>query len=160
MIANLSTWYRNLTKREQILVGIMAGLFAIVILWLGVARPVQSGLESAIARHSAALDRNATVRIKVASLKALPRGAGGRLDTPVAQLVSQSAGEGGFTLERTQEQGAGRVDIAIASVKPKALFTWLATLEAQGVIVETFAAQPSGAAGAVSVQAVLKAAGQ
>ncbi|QUT07724.1 type II secretion system protein M [Sphingobium phenoxybenzoativorans] len=160
MIANLAAWYKELSKREQVLVGIMAVLLAIVILWLGIARPVESGLKSAIERHGVALDRNAAVRVKVASLKALPRGAAARPATPIAQLVSQSAGEGGFTLERTQEQGPGRVDIAIASIRPKALFTWLANLEAQGVVVETFSAQPSGTAGAVSMQAVLKAAGQ
>ncbi|MGV3770227.1 MAG: type II secretion system protein GspM [Sphingobium phenoxybenzoativorans] len=160
MIANLAAWYKELSKREQVLVGIMAVLLAIVILWLGIARPVESGLKSAIERHGAALDRNAAVRVKVASLKALPRGAAARPAAPIAQLVSQSAGEGGFTLERTQEQGPGRVDIAIASIRPKALFTWLSSLEAQGVVVETFSAQPSGTAGAVSMQAVLKAAGQ
>lgn len=160
MIANLSNWYKELSKREQVLVGIMAGLLAVVILWLGIARPVESGLKSAMERHGMALDRNAAVRVKVASLKALPRGTTARPTAPIAQLVSQSAGEGGFTLERAQEQGPGRVDIAIASIRPKALFTWLASLEAQGIMVETFSAQPSGTAGAVSMQAVLKAAGQ
>lgn len=160
MIANLSAWFGNLSKREQVLVGVMAALLAIVILWLGIARPIESGLVNAVQRQGEALDRNAAVRMKVASLKALPRGAGARPGAPIAQLVSQSAGEGGFTLERTQEQGQGRVDIAIASIKPKALFTWLASLESQGVMVETFSAQPSGNAGAVSVQAVLKGAGQ
>ena len=49
----------------------------------------------------------------------------------------------------------------MASVRPVALFSWLAALEAQGVRVETMSARPSPTAGSVSVQAVLvRGAGQ
>ncbi len=47
------------------------------------------------------------------------------------------------------------MDIAIAAVRPVALLTWLAGLEAQGVRVETMSARPSPTAGSISVQAVL-----
>ena len=74
---------------------------------------------------------------------------------PLDQFIGQSAGEAGLTLERAQPQGADRLDLAIASVRPVALFSWLAALEAQGVRVETMSARPSPTAGSVSVQAVL-----
>ncbi|PZU59371.1 MAG: type II secretory protein PulM [Sphingobium sp.] len=161
MIARFRDWYGALSRREQVLVGIMLGLLALVMLWLGVARPVDGGLRGAIARHGEALDRNAAVRAKVAALKALPpsRGAG-TTALPVAQMVNESVAEAGFTLERNEEQAPGRTEIAIAAVRPQALFGWIAALEQQGIVVETINAQPAAATGTVSVQAVLKARGQ
>jgi general secretion pathway protein M len=138
----------------------MGLLLAVVILWLGVARPVESGLKSAIERHGAALDRNAAIRTKVAALKKLPQAAAGAPAVPVMQLVGESAGEAGFTLDRNQEQGPGRVDIAMASVRPQAFFSWLAQLEAQNIIVDSMSAQPGAGTGTISVQAVLKGRGQ
>ena len=75
---------------------------------------------------------------------------------PLDQFVGQSAGEAGLTLERAQAQGNDRMDIAIASVRPIALFSWLSTLEGQGVRVVTMSARPSPTAGSISVQAVLE----
>lgn len=155
MIASLKSYWMERSRREQVLLGIMGALFALVILWLGIIRPVDSGLASARGRHAEALERNAQVRAKVEALRRLPRGT--TLAVPLDQLVGQSAGEAGFTLERNQPQGPGRVDIAIASAKPTAFLAWIAALEAQGVTVETLTAQPAPTAGAISVQAVLQA---
>lgn len=160
MMAGILSWWRELSPREQRLLGVMGVLTAIVFLWLGVARPVESGLKNARARYDEALDRNAAIRNKVAVLERLPRGAAAAPTAPVAQIVTQSAGEAGFTLERSQEQGNDRVEIAIASVRPAPLFGWITGLEAQGVTVESFSAQPAATAGSISVQAVLKARGQ
>jgi general secretion pathway protein M len=89
-------------------------------------------------------------------LKTLPRTpAATGPAVPLDQFVGQGAGEAGLTLERAQAQGNDRMEIAIASVRPVALFSWLAGLEAQGVRVESMSARPSPTAGSVSVQAVL-----
>jgi general secretion pathway protein M len=157
MIARLKNRWCGLSPREQILVGIMAVLLALVIVWLGIARPLEAAYKRAVEEHGIALDRHAAVRHKVALLKALPPDRPGGSGVPLAQMVGESAGEAGFTLERVQEQGPGRIDIAIGSVRSQAVFGWLAGLEAHGVRVETFSAQPSGMAGTVSVQAVLQA---
>ncbi len=160
MIARAVAWWDGLSRREQWLVGVMLGLLAVVILWLGIARPVENGLASVREAHAEALDRNAAIRAKVAALEKLPRRAGLGLGAPVAQVVSESASEAGLTLDRAQDQGGGRVDIAMASVKPQALFSWIAQLETKGVMVETLTAQPAATAGALSVQAVMKGPGQ
>ena len=47
------------------------------------------------------------------------------------------------------------MEIAIAAIRPVALFSWIAVLEAQGVRVETMSARPAPTAGSLSVQAVL-----
>lgn len=156
MIASFNIWWAERNPRERVLVAVAGALLALVILWLGIARPVESGIRSAVEAHDIALDRNAAIRSRVAVLKDLPRAPATGSLGPIDQFVGQSAGEAGFTLERSQPQGMGRVDIAIASARPRALFGWLAALEGQGLSVETLVVQPSPAGGTVSVQATLK----
>lgn len=160
MMARIRSYWLERSPREQVMLGVMGALLAVVILWLGIARPVESALHDARERHGEAIDRNAAIRVKVKALDNLPRGQGSAPSGALDQMIGQSAGEAGFTLERVQPQGPGRVDIAIASARPTALFGWIAGLEAQGVTVETLTAQPAAVAGTVSVQAVLKARGQ
>ena len=144
------------SPREQWMLGVMFALLAVVFLWLGVMRPLASAQRAAHDALIEATDRNAALRTKVKLLKTLPRGTyAGPGGVAIDQLVGQSAGEAGLTLERAQAQGAGRIEIAMASVRPVALFSWLAALEAQGVRVETMSARPAATAGSVSVQAVL-----
>ncbi|WP_336960042.1 type II secretion system protein M [Sphingobium aquiterrae] len=159
MTASFKSWWAERNPRERVLVAVAGLLLAIVILWLGVARPVESGIRSAVEAHDIALDRNAAIRSRVAVLKGVPRAPSGASLGPIDQFIGQSAGEAGFTLERNQPQGAGRVEIAIASARPRALFGWLAALEGQGLSVETLTVQPSPSGGTVSVQATLKAPG-
>lgn len=156
MMEKLATMWADRSPREQWMLGVMGALLAIVILWLGVLMPLDRGQRSAREALRTATDRNAAIRAKVKLLKTLPRVApGANAGLPIDQYVGQSAGEAGLTLERAQAQGGDRMDIAIASVRPVALFSWLAGLEAQGVRVETMSARPSPTVGSVSVQAVL-----
>ncbi|WP_327753540.1 type II secretion system protein M [Sphingobium sp. SJ10-10] len=156
MMERLKLLWDERSPREQWMLGLMFGLLAVVILWLGVFRPLDAAQRSARDALREATDRNAVIRAKVKLLKSLPRAAGiADTGVPLDQFIGQSAGEAGLTLERAQAQGADRLDMAIASVRPVALFSWLAALEAQGVRVETMSARPSPTAGSVSVQAVL-----
>jgi general secretion pathway protein M len=156
MMERMQTYWSERSTREQWMLGVMFALLAIVILWLGVAMPLDRAQRSARDALNEATDRNAAVRSAVKQLKTLPRSAAAAGPvTPIDQFVSQSAGEAGLTLERAQAQGDDRMDIAIASVRPVALFSWLALLEGQGVRVDTMSARPSPTAGSVSVQAVL-----
>ncbi len=156
MTEALKNYWAERSPREQWMLGVMFALLGVVILWLGIVRPLASAQRSAHDALIEATDRNAAMRAKVKLLKTLPRTVNaGPADSAIDQLVGQSAGEAGLTLERAQAQGAGRIEIAMASVRPVALFSWLAALEAQGVRVETMSARPSPTAGSVSVQAVL-----
>ncbi|KQN00687.1 type II secretory protein PulM [Sphingobium sp. Leaf26] len=156
MMERMATYWSERSTREQWMLGVMFALLGGVILWFGVAMPLDRTQRSAREALLAATDRNAAVRAAVKQLKALPRDAAITGPTaPIDQFVGQSAGEAGLTLERAQAQGNDRIDIAIASVRPVALFSWLAMLEAQGVRVDTMSARPSATAGSVSVQAVL-----
>lgn len=156
MMERMKSLWAERSAREQVMLGVMFALLAGVILWFGVAMPLDRVQIAARDDLRAATDRNAAVRAAVKQLKALPRNAqAAGPSAPIDQLVGQSAGEAGLTLERAQAQGADRMDIAIASVRPVALFSWLATLEAQGVRVDTMSARPAPTAGSVAVQAVL-----
>lgn len=156
MMEQLKSLWAERSPREQWMLGIMFALLAVVILWLGVAMPLERGQRSAREALLTATDRNMAIRAAVKELKGLPRNsAPPQSATPLDQFVGQSAGEAGLALERSQSQGSDRIDIAIATVRPVALFSWLAALEAQGVHVETMSARPSPTAGSVSVQAML-----
>ena len=161
MMDAVKTMWGERSPREQWMLGVMFALLAVVLLWLGVMG-LAAAQRSARDALLTATDRNAAMRAKVKLLKTLPRGVtGGSASVGIDQLVSQSAGEAGLTLEQAEAQGGARIEIAMASVRPVALFSWLAALEAQGVRVETMSARPSPTAGSVSVQAVLvRGAGQ
>ena len=155
MMDAVKTMWGERSPSEQWMLGVMFVLLAVVLLWLG-AMGLAGAQRSARDALLTATDRNAEMRAKVKLLKTLPRGVtGGSASVGIDQLVSQSAGEAGLTLEQAEAQGGARIEIAMASVRPVALFSWLAALEAQGVRVETMSARPSPTAGSVSVQAVL-----
>lgn len=156
MMERMKSYWAERSSREQWMLGVMFALLAVVVLWLGVAMPLDRAQTSAREGLREATDRNAAIRAKVKLLKGLPRTApAAGASTPIDQYVGQSAGEAGLTLERAQAQGNDRMEIAIASVRPTAMMSWIAGLEAQGLRVETLSARPSPTAGSVSVQAVL-----
>lgn len=156
MIDAMKSAWAERSPREQWMLGVMIALFAVVLLWLGVARPVDALRRTSHADMIAAIDRNAAIGAKVKVLKTLPAStASASAGAAMDQYISQSAAEAGLTLDRAQAQGADRIDVAIASVRPIALMSWLAVLEGQGVRVETIAMRPSPTAGSVSVNAVL-----
>ncbi|MCW2364440.1 MULTISPECIES: type II secretion system protein GspM [Sphingobium] len=152
----LRTWWANHSLAER---RFMAGLGIVALLmflWLGVWRPVNDGLAAGWERQGAALDRYASVRAMVAELRQKPqkRAQGERL--AVDQRVGQTAAEAGFTLDRADQQGQGRMSVNIASARVGPLLQWIARLEADGVAVQTISIVPGAAEGTVSVQAVFQ----
>ncbi|WP_375196782.1 type II secretion system protein GspM [Sphingobium sp.] len=159
MMERLKLLWEERSPREQWMLGVMLGLLAVVILLLGVLRPLNDARLSVADALRDATGRNAAIRVKVKLLKSLPRSAqAADGSAALDQFVGQSAGEAGLTLERAQ--GTDRLDMAIASVRPVALLSWLAALEAQGIRVETMSVRPAPVAGSVSVQAVLVRGGE
>jgi len=149
-------WWQGREPRERILLSIMFALLAGIVLWLGVYRPVEAGLRQAALDNLEASERYSDVVRKVGLLKEGKGPTSQASSLPVEQIVGQSAGEAGFTLERVQAQGNDRVDIAIASARSTALMGWIAALEAKGVSVERVAVSPSGATGTVTAQLSFK----
>jgi general secretion pathway protein M len=156
MIDSLKSWWLNHKASERALMAGVGIAALLVFLWLGVWRPLNDGIDSGWARQGAALDRHAAVRAKVEALKGAPAAAAQTTRTPIEQLVSQSATEAGFTLDRVGNQGAGRMSISIGSAKTPALLAWLDRLQAAGIGVQTISLVPGSTDGTVAVQAVLQ----
>ncbi|MES2755713.1 MAG: type II secretion system protein GspM [Pseudomonadota bacterium] len=155
----MSGWrerWAGMTLRERRLILLMLALFAIVVLWFGIIRPVADGQARARADHAIALDRNARVVGLVAALKGGGK-APAALDGALDQVVGQSATEAGFTLDSANLEGADRMTIAIGAARAPALFAWLNGLQTRGIGVETLIVQPA-AGGTVSARATLRVA--
>jgi general secretion pathway protein M len=154
MVESFKSWWSKHSVAERALMALLGIAIAIVLLWLVVWRPVTDGLEAGWARQGAALDRYGSVRAKVVALKGLPT-APQRVGLPVEQLVSQSAAEAGFTLDRVGSAGAG-MSISIASARTGPLLSWLSRIEAAGVTVQSISIVPGQTPGTVAVQAVFQ----
>ena len=122
---------------------------------------VQAPDEAAfMAANAEATERHADVARKVALLqKAGIQAPIVSTTLSVEQVVGQSAGEAGFTLDRVQARGADHVEVAIASARATALLSWIAELEGKGVVLEKLSISPSGATGTVSAQIGFQRAG-
>jgi general secretion pathway protein M len=112
---------------------VMAALLAITILWFGIYRPIQDALSSTRARHQESVIRLAEIRAQRDALRV-----GGRQTAagPLADLVNRAAAEAGFAGATVAAQGDRRVSVSIPSARPGPVMSWIAGLEAQGVIVE------------------------
>ncbi|MBB4641037.1 type II secretion system protein GspM [Rhizorhapis suberifaciens] len=159
MIALIKGKWAIFSIREKWLIGIMLTLLVMIILWLGVLRPIESGLASAKARHAAAIDRSAAIRARVAAIKTLSGQGSPVRRGPLDVLIGQSAAETGFTLNHNERQGEDRVAFMTASVRPTAFFGWLASLEAQGIQVESLSVEPTDNV-VLTANGVLRASGR
>ena len=155
MIARLGPWWTALTLREKRLIGVMLVLVGVLVLWLGIVRPISDGLVRARADHVIAIDRAGRIAAAVDAVRGAPKRNIPPLEGALDQVVAQSAGEAGFTIDSSNPVGPDRVTIAIGSARATALFGWLAALEQRGIVVETITVQP-GANGTVSARLLLK----
>lgn len=136
MIDRFRGWWATRSPREQRLLLAMFTLIAVVVLWLGVIRPVGDALASARERYAAAVDSLTRVEAQVAAIRALKRSPPPPLGAPLATIVGDSAGEAGFTAAAVTPQGKDRVVVTIPSVRPIAFFAWIKALSDRGVVVE------------------------
>ncbi|MBT2187160.1 type II secretion system protein GspM [Sphingobium nicotianae] len=152
----LRTWWANHSEGEQRFMVVLGVLIFGVILWLGVWRPIESGLASGWERQGLALDRYASVRAKVAELRQRPAQRNQANRAPIDQAIGQSAAEAGFTLDRATLQGEGRMAVNIASARVGPLLQWISGLERAGISVQTITMAPGATEGTVAVQAMFQ----
>ena len=152
----LRNWWVNHSLGERRFMAGLGIVILIVILWLGIWRPVNDGIDAGWARQGAALDRYAAVRARVAELRRPPGEQAPATRVPLDQLVGQSAAEAGFTLDRASQQGEGRLSVNIASARSGPLLQWIAGLEAAGIIVQSISIVPGASEGTVTMQAVFQ----
>ena len=140
MTGMLAPWWRQRTRREQWLIAILAVLLVMVIVWLGLLRPLAMARAEAAGRHDraqAALLRVQAMTAPIADAERRSRAARG---TPLAEAIGRSAEAAGLTLA-SLESNAGAATLRIAAVRPVALIGWLARLEqADGLIIDRMTA--------------------
>lgn len=132
MMGRIRAWLDGRTPRERVMLAVMTGLMAVVVLWLGIAVPVNHALATARSRHADALEMEAGVIRQAAAIRSLRQRAA-RLPAPLVDTVAQSARDAGFTGARVDAAGTQGADVAIPAARAQALFAWLRTLRAQGI---------------------------
>lgn len=144
MTDKLKDWWSGLSIRERWLVGIAGALALGVLIW-GLARPAVAGFLDLESRHRAAIEREGRVKAKVQLLARTPAKSAAAAAGAVAidQYLAQSAGEIGLTLDRNEARGAGQATIAIATARAPVLIDWIASLEAQGFVVDQLTVTPA-----------------
>lgn len=141
MTAQFMAWWRERSLREQRMLLVMFALLAVTLLWLGIYRPVQGALSTARERHQDAVMALGEAKASAASLAQLGKTGAAALAGPLAPIVSQSANEAGFANATVAPQGDRRVSISIPSARPGPVLSWIAALEARGIVVERLTAR-------------------
>lgn len=132
-------WWKGRSLREQRLLIVMAALAIVVIVWLGILRPLSDARADARKRHGDTLVAVAQIEAEAARLQALPEGA--RATGAPIDIVRAEADAIAITPSLVQPDGNGvRVDIPV--IGGQALFTLIDRLRARGLSVDTLAARP------------------
>jgi general secretion pathway protein M len=142
MIERLTTWFGGRSQREKWMILAMLALLAVTIVW-GVALPLADALSSARQRTNDAALRLAQTRADVDAVKALRRARPAAPAGRIEEIVRQSAGQAGFTLDSVAPD-SGRLRVHVNSARGGALLAWLGDLEAQGVLVDELNASDNG----------------
>lgn len=133
---SIRSWWRTRTLREQRLLLVMAGLAAIVLVWLLIVRPLSDAQSAARERHSAAVLALAELRAQADAIAAAQQSAPVAFGGPLDAMLAQSASEAGFAAARVVPGGPGQASVTIDAVRPQAFFGWVAGMERRGLIVD------------------------
>ena len=140
MKARLFGFWSGRSRREQVLIAWMLVLFALVIGWIGIARPLAAATEDARLRYEqAALDLGeARRRAAVLAPVEDPRRFQGALEPHVRQSVERA----GFRAT-VAGAGTGQLRVDVDAARAPALFNWLDALRADGIEVVAMQARPN-----------------
>lgn len=131
------------SPREQQLLLVMFALFALVVIGLGIVRPLTRATEIAEARLDRITLEAGQVRAAADRLRLAQKDAPAPINVALSQAVSSSAASAGFALTMVDVQGEDRVAITIPSARSPALFAWFASLARQGIFVERLTVRTS-----------------
>jgi general secretion pathway protein M len=137
-------WWRDRSVREQWLLGTLALLIGLMLLWFGVLRPLAAARDAAMARHVAAVTDLGEVRAMTARIRAAERRSGPLDAVPLLELVERRAQKAGLTTEAMAGSGDGRVTMRIPAVRPQVVLGWLDKIESgDGIAVERLSIDPN-----------------
>lgn len=136
MIARFQQLWAERSPRERQLLVVMFGLLAIMVLVLGIIRPLASATITARDRLDRVTIEAGQIAAAVETLREAKRGAPPALTGTLVLAVTQSASTAGFTLSTVDPQGDDRVGFTIPAAKSPAMFTWLRGMAQLGIFVE------------------------
>ncbi|OYQ24032.1 hypothetical protein CHU93_16540 [Sandarakinorhabdus cyanobacteriorum] len=133
MMAALSPWWSQRSRREQWLLALTAALLAALLFWLALLRPLALAREAALAEARSAQQQLAHARMLAAAIQARPAPPAG----PVLDLIGRRLAEAGLTPARLEAQGPGQAIVEIAAINGRLAIGWAAALEQRdGLVVE------------------------
>lgn len=128
LLARAHGWWDGRTVRERRLLMVMAVLFAAVLVWLLIVRPVQAWQVGAADRRLEAEQTLAEVRDGLRII-APSQAAGPGSTEGLEPLVRRTAEAAGLTVVTTMAPGGG-LGIQMSQAPGRETFAWLAALEA------------------------------
>ena len=143
-MTGLRLWFAARSLREKRLLIVMVALAAVTLVWALIIRPVNDSLSNARERHQNAVIRLAETQARVKAVAAIQQQNPAAIGAPLDAVIRDRANEAGFALTSVNADGPNRVQIAIATARPGALFGWIAQLESAGIIVESLATADNG----------------
>lgn len=144
MIAALKTWFDGRSLRERRMLLVMAAMIVLTVIWFGVFLPISDGLSSSRTRLNDAIIRLGDAQAERDAITDLAHNRPQPIPGALADYLRQSAGDAGFALSNVDAQSDDRVQIAIPTARPGALFSWIADLENAGVVVSTIEVSNNG----------------
>lgn len=153
----MKAWFYNLQPRERWIVGAGAVLAVVLLLWVGLIRPL----------HRETVDLRDTVAAKQRLLLNLGRVEGSKLGgaqtarpegaPTLYVLVSSTAQQHGLTLPRTRPDGTDGINVTFQNASFDALLSWLVSLETEhAVAVESASFSTARQPGLVNGQLFLR----
>ncbi len=144
MMAQVESWWRERTPREQLLLLVMLALAASIAAWLLAVRPLGDALEQAKTRYAQAVTEWAEVRGRVDVPPAPVQAPAPVAEDELLALVRNDAVEAGFFEAQIAARGPGIVDVAIPAARAPAALAWIAGLERRGAEVAELHAAANG----------------
>lgn len=138
MIARLAAWLVGRSRRERVLLALLALVGLPAAVWLALFEPLLERREAARAALAAAEDQRAWILARRAEMAALPpapgsRDGSGRPPEGLAALEARLAAAGLDPMGTAQlaDAGEGAVTLRLGGVAFVELMAWLETLEAE-----------------------------
>jgi general secretion pathway protein M len=151
----MRAWFESLQPRERAIFVAGAVLALLIVLWMGVLRPLHS--RSEVLREAVAAKQRLLVNLQQIDGPAVGPGTTERGDQTLVRLINNSAAEHGVELTRTRPDGPNGIQATFGNASFDTLVAWLVALEGQnGVSVETASFTSTRQPGIVNGQLLLR----
>lgn len=141
MIAEFRLWFAERSRREQLMLMLLAAIAVPILLWLLIIRPIGAAYDRALTEHLEAVDRHGRVLALTSGPARQARREAARGDLQL--LLTQSAVSAGLNLQRADPSGPDAIDISVAGGRAPGYATWLQSLEGQGLRIGQLSMTPA-----------------